>query len=223
MQAASATGLASGSRHARCVSPQQTARPLGIFSGNPYNIPLGAGLDYWGLTAPNTSFAFPAGQAISRTTYSALFSLVGTTYGIGDGSTTFNLPDKTGRVSAMKEAVGTRLTTVGSGVDGGTMGAHGGVETETLTLAQLPTGITVTGTVTVTAASATSLAGSNTGCANINISASAGATNVPTSSGGFLAAGALSGSNTLISNNTNGNAHPNTQPTIICNYIIRII
>lgn len=34
-----------------------------------------------------------AGQAISRTTYSALFTLFGTTYGAGDGSTTFNLPD----------------------------------------------------------------------------------------------------------------------------------
>ncbi|HEY7845769.1 MAG TPA: phage terminase large subunit, partial [Bradyrhizobium sp.] len=69
-------------------------------SWNPYNIPLGAGLDYWGSTTPNSSFAFPSGQAISRTTYVALFALVGTTYGAGDGSTTFNLPDKRGRVSA---------------------------------------------------------------------------------------------------------------------------
>lgn len=37
-----------------------------------------------------------AGQAISRTTYSALFALFGTTYGVGDGSTTFNLPDTRG-------------------------------------------------------------------------------------------------------------------------------
>lgn len=37
-----------------------------------------------------------AGQAISRTTYSALFALFGTTYGVGDGSTTFNLPDLRG-------------------------------------------------------------------------------------------------------------------------------
>lgn len=37
-----------------------------------------------------------AGQAISRTTYSALFALFGTTYGAGDGSTTFNLPDLRG-------------------------------------------------------------------------------------------------------------------------------
>ena len=56
------------------------------FYGNPYNIPLGAGLDYWGPTTPNSSFVFPTGQAISRTTYAALFSLFGTTYGGGDGS-----------------------------------------------------------------------------------------------------------------------------------------
>jgi hypothetical protein len=37
------------------------------FYGNPYNIPLCGGLDYWGTTAPNSSFIFPAGQAISRT------------------------------------------------------------------------------------------------------------------------------------------------------------
>ena len=49
---------------------------------------------------PNSSFVFPVGQAISRTTYSALFAIMGTTHGSGDGSTTFNLPDKRGRVVA---------------------------------------------------------------------------------------------------------------------------
>jgi Phage Tail Collar Domain/Phage terminase large subunit len=80
------------------------------FYGNPYNVPLAGGMDYWGTTVPNSSFAFPIGQAISRTTYASLFAIMGTTYGSGDGSTTFNLPDKTGRVSAMKEAAATRLT-----------------------------------------------------------------------------------------------------------------
>ncbi len=61
------------------------------FYGSPYLIPLGAGIDYWGPTTPNSSFDWPTGQSISRTTYAALFSLFGTTYGSGDGSTTFNL------------------------------------------------------------------------------------------------------------------------------------
>lgn len=38
------------------------------------------------------------GQAASRTTYSKLFSVIGTTYGSGNGSTTFNVPDRRGRV-----------------------------------------------------------------------------------------------------------------------------
>src|SRR5690242_19269908 len=42
--------------------------------GNPYNVPLGAGFDFWLPTAPNSAFAFPCGQAISRTTYAPLFS-----------------------------------------------------------------------------------------------------------------------------------------------------
>jgi len=44
-------------------------------------IPLGAGMDFWGSTTPSTAFAFPTGQAISRTTYASLFALCGTTYG----------------------------------------------------------------------------------------------------------------------------------------------
>lgn len=46
-------------------------------------------------TAPE-GFLACSGQAVSRTTYSALFSAIGTTYGVGDGSTTFNLPDLRG-------------------------------------------------------------------------------------------------------------------------------
>ena len=63
-----------------------------FFGANPYNVPLGAGMPYFLPAAPNSSFAFPSGQPISRTTYAALFALMGTTYGAGDGSTTFNLP-----------------------------------------------------------------------------------------------------------------------------------
>jgi microcystin-dependent protein len=43
-------------------------------------------------TAPSGWLAC-SGQAVSRTTFAALFAAIGTTYGVGDGSTTFNLPD----------------------------------------------------------------------------------------------------------------------------------
>ena len=70
------------------------------------------------------------GQAVSRTTYATLFTAIGTVHGIGDGSTTFNLPDLRGRTLFGKDDMGgsgaSRLTTAGSSVDGTTLGASGG-------------------------------------------------------------------------------------------------
>jgi microcystin-dependent protein len=103
----------------------------------PYLIPLGGMIDFIATTSPNANFALPAGQPINRTTYASLFSLVGTTYGTGDGSTTFNLPDLTGRTVYMKESVASRLTSATVGIDGGTLGATGG-GTQTLVTGNLP-------------------------------------------------------------------------------------
>ena len=80
--------------------------------------------------------------AVSRATYSDLFAAIGTTYGAGDGSTTFNLPDLRGRVAAGRDDMGgsaaNRITNGGSGIVGTTLGAAGGAETHTLTTAQIP-------------------------------------------------------------------------------------
>lgn len=104
-----------------------------------FNIPLGGMIDFIGSTAPNSNFVFPQGQAISRTTYATLFALVGTTYGVGDGSTTFNVPDLTGRVSAMKEASATRLTSSWFGGNSTVLGATGFTEKNALSATnQLP-------------------------------------------------------------------------------------
>lgn len=65
----------------------------GIVKGNP----VGSGMEFYGATAPD-GWLFCDASAVSRTTYSALFAVIGTTYGAGDGSTTFNLPDMRGRV-----------------------------------------------------------------------------------------------------------------------------
>ncbi|GCC44632.1 hypothetical protein chiPu_0028685, partial [Chiloscyllium punctatum] len=83
-----------GTPYAATYNNSDAAWYLHGFFGNPYNVPLAAGMDYWAPTAPNSSFVFPIGQAISRVTYATLFSFIGTLYGSGDGSTTFNLPDK---------------------------------------------------------------------------------------------------------------------------------
>ena len=60
-------------------------------------LPIGAITQFSGSIAP-TNWLFCNGQAISRTEYSELFAIIGTHYGEGDGSTTFNLPDFIGRV-----------------------------------------------------------------------------------------------------------------------------
>lgn len=58
--------------------------------------PIGTILSYAGTVAPNSNWQLCHGQAISRTTFSAYFSVVGIAYGGGDGSTTFNVPDTRG-------------------------------------------------------------------------------------------------------------------------------
>lgn len=68
------------------------------------------------------------GAAISRTTYAALFAEIGTTYGVGDGSTTFNKPDFRGR-SLIGAGTGSGLTARSRGQSGGAEG-HALTESE---------------------------------------------------------------------------------------------
>lgn len=104
-------------------------------------IPVGAVTSYAGTSAPS-GWLFCYGQAVSRTTYASLFSSISTTYGTGDGSTTFNLPDMRGRVAAGKDDMGgtsaNRLTNQTGGLNGDNLGATGGAETHALTAAQTP-------------------------------------------------------------------------------------
>ena len=66
-------------------------------------MPVGCVIPFAGAAAP-TGWLLCQGQAVSRTTYAQLFSVIGTTYGSGDGSTTFNLPDMRGRVAVGSDA-----------------------------------------------------------------------------------------------------------------------
>src|SRR5690349_20866431 len=70
--------------------------------------PIGVIVPYTSTTAPPT-WMICDGSAISRTTYPALFAICGTTFGAGDGSTTFNLPDLRSRVP-VGSGQGTGLT-----------------------------------------------------------------------------------------------------------------
>lgn len=160
-------------------------RTLGLVFGV-----TGVVFPFAGSTAP-AGWLLCDGSAVSRATYATLFGVIGTTYGAGDGSTTFNLPDLRGRVVAGRDDMGGvaagRITDAGNGnpgISGATLGATGGVDRHTITDAQLPTG-------------------------------------VPVSLGSLTVYG--SGSNSAVSTATygSGHAHPNVQPTMVMNHIIR--
>ena len=96
--------------------------------------PIGTVIDYAGAAVPDVvqgvTWAFPYGQAVSRTTYATLFARLGTAFGAGNGTTTFNLPDYRGRVGAGQDDMGgvsaDRITSGVAGFDGDTLGASGG-------------------------------------------------------------------------------------------------
>lgn len=63
-----------------------------LFNLGAAGVPAGSIVTY-GNAAPPTGFLLADGSAVSRTTYADLFAIIGTTFGVGDGSTTFNLPN----------------------------------------------------------------------------------------------------------------------------------
>ena len=158
-------------------------------------LPTGAVLPFAGASAPS-GHLLCFGQAISRSTYSGLFTAIGTVYGVGDGSTTFNIPDLRGRAVAGQDDMGgtsaNRLTDQSGGVDGDVLGDTGGAETHTLTTAQLAAHTHGKG--------AQFLDGTGPGGAG----------------------GAGENGDPRDTESTGGNAaHNNVQPTIILNYIIK--
>jgi microcystin-dependent protein len=180
---------------------------------------------YAGASLP-ANYLWCNGQAYSRTTYASLFAAIGTIYGAGDGSTTFNVPDYRGRAPVGADAMGgtaaNRLTTMTA-----TLGGAGGAETHTLTTAQIAAhGHNVTDpghTHTATdsghshgynflqtggssfggAGSVQQIAGSTT-TASANISVTTNATGISIQSTG------------------GGGAHNNLQPSLVCNIIIHV-
>lgn len=188
-------------------------------------VPIGAIVDFAGPTAP-AGWMFCYGQAISRATYAALFTAIQTTHGAGDGSTTFNLPDLRGCVSAGPDAMGgtpaNRLVSTYFGPVA-SLGARGGDQGITINSSQMP--YHNHGGTTFPMNS------------NQNVSHNVlGFQQVPAAFGDqFLAAAYTQGSARSVVTDTRnidhlhgilgeggGQPHANVQPTLILNKIIRV-
>lgn len=168
-------------------------------------VPPGSLLMFAGASAPD-GYLLCDGAAVSRTTYNVLFAAIGTAYGVGNGTTTFNLPDLRGR--------GPLGAGTGAGLTPRTLGASGGVETVTLTSAEMP---------------------SHTHTHNANGGAGSGAdpsTGLAYANGANTASAGLDSSNgepnlytnpiALSINSTGGGgAHANMQPFAVVNFIIK--
>lgn len=159
--------LTTGAFYVRCKMASGNA--IGVPQGVPTQVFTdGTDTKFWNPPMPGTYWDYagdsvPAwitactvlpwvscdGSAVSRTTYAYLYSILGTTWGAGDGSTTFNLPDLRNR--ARVSVGGSRLTAGGSGIDGATVGSVGGVQTVTLAQANLPNStLTISGSTNTT-------------------------------------------------------------------------
>lgn len=187
---------------------------------DPYIIPVGGSVDWWAANPPNSSFVLMYGQAISRTTYSVLFGLIGTTHGVGDGSTTFNIPDLRGRFVAGKDNMGgsaaSRLTsTYFGGNDPTVLGAFAGSQSAALGLSNMAP-ITPSGTINISGGNLAVINGSASG----NVIAG-GSTPIFSTNGGAYALIAA----TFTGNVGGGSSTPFSivPPAIIANKIMRVI
>ena len=104
-----------------------TKGQVDAFATEYYPLPSGAIVDFGTASVP-ASFLICDGSAVSRTTYAAIFAVIGTGFGAGDGSTTFNLPNLIGRITIGHSGTG----------DYYYVGAVGGETTHTLTIAEIP-------------------------------------------------------------------------------------
>jgi microcystin-dependent protein len=93
-----------------------------------YAVPTGSITAFAGSTAPS-NFLLCDGTAVSRTTYAELFALISTTYGVGDGTSTFNVPNLKGRVPVGRDSTQTEFDTLGE---------TGGAKTHTLVIGEIP-------------------------------------------------------------------------------------
>jgi microcystin-dependent protein len=192
------------------------------------SIPTGTVMEYAGTAAP-TGFVLAFGQCISRTVNTRLFAVIGTTYGACDGSTTFAVPDRRGRVAVGKDDMGgtdaARLTGSAMTTARLVLGGAAGEATHTLSIAELPV-ITPTGTVSVTFP-ALSYAQASIAANGSGQGTAFGATGTTyqiaqTSTAVAGGAGGTSSFPLSIAGFGSGTAHNVVQPSITMNFIIKL-
>lgn len=158
----------------------------------------------WAGSSAPSGWQLCDGTAISRSIYSALFTAIGTTYGVGNGTTTFNVPNTKGKTVVGYDSSQTEFDALGE---------TGGAKTVTLTSAEMPShthvqnahGHTLPGNGALT---------DGTGSPNYNVSGT-------TTTYGFKANQVAS---TTAVNQTagSGGAHNNLQPYLVMNHIIKL-
>jgi microcystin-dependent protein len=193
-------------------------------------IPAGMIMPTAGSVEPS-GWLYCYGQNLNRTTYARLFTAVGTTYGSGDGSTTFGMPDLRGRTIAGKDNMGgttaSRLTAGVSGITGTTLGAVGGSEALATHTHTGTTGINSVGhthNINQTSLGETSGMYHRTGNFTFGSGDTGGAGGAGSNLKGVNTDGVSANhTHSFTSNSHNlsaGNA-ANTQPTIVLNYLIK--
>lgn len=193
------------------LNPASNADTVDGYHGDDL-MPIGSLVCYASTTLPSGNWLLCYGQAVSRTTYSVLFARIGTAYGAGDGSTTFNIPDLRGRVPAGADNMGgTAANRLGTGQTGGItgsagLGASGGEQGHVITQAESAShfhDLYVNGDSNYPAGF--------TGGAEAGKRASLGA--ITASFSGYPARTNVIGAD---------GAHNNVQPTVVLNYIIKV-
>lgn len=186
-------------------TPVQVTSGSSIASSSSPIVPAGI-ISPWGGASAPSGYLLCDGTAVSRTTFSDLFAAIGTTYGVGDGSTTFNTPNAAGRTLV---GAGTYTDPV-SGSITRTLGTALGAANHVLTSAQMPSHTHVQN------AHSHVQQGQNTGAVGGAYS------NVFSPLGTEIASATSTQPTTATNQNTGGGgSHNNMQPSLVVNYIVK--